>query len=260
MKNVGIFLVCTGKYDVFLESILDGINKNFLKNHNITVFIIAGKGINVENYIKPEYRINILYRFVENLPFPYPTLFRYKYFTDVNEELSGNEYLIYFTEQLEDLDYIYYIDVDMAIVSEIGEEIFSDGLTVTQHPGYHLGGWGSQNTHNLSSAYLDKKKWGSYYAGGFQGGKTDVYLKMCEKLKTNIEMDLETAKRVNYTKNDGILAEWHDESHFNHYVKTNTNIKLKVLSPAYCYPEGMRIDFPKKIVALNKNHNEIRKI
>jgi len=30
------------------------------------------------------------------------------------------------------------------------------------------------------------------------------------------------------------------------------------LSPSYCYPESWSLPFDKKLLALNKNHNQIR--
>jgi histo-blood group ABO system transferase len=49
---------------------------------------------------------------------------------------------------------------------------------------------------------------------------------------------------------------WHDESHFNRYMIDNP--PTKILTPSYCYGESMNIPFPKKLLALNKNHSEFR--
>lgn len=32
-----------------------------------------------------------------------------------------------------------------------------------------------------------------------------------------------------------------------------------ILSPAYCYPQSWRLPFPRKIIALDKNHAAMRK-
>jgi len=84
-----------------------------------------------------------------------------------------------------------------------------------------------------------------YYAGGFNGGTTESFLEMSKTIKERINKDLE--------KN--IIAIWHDESQMNRYFIDNPP---KVLSPSYCYPESWNIPFEKKILALNKNHKEIR--
>ena len=33
----------------------------------------------------------------------------------------------------------------------------------------------------------------------------------------------------------------------------------RILSPSYCYPENWKLKYPKKLLALDKNHDEIRK-
>ena len=57
------------------------------------------------------------------------------------------------------------------------------------------------------------------------------------------------------------MAEWHDETHWNWYLKTLAK-NVRTLDCGYCYPEAnwaKGIPFVKRIVALEKNHNEIRK-
>ena len=76
---------------------------------------------------------------------------------------------------------------------------------------------------------------------------------MCKVLAVNIEKD---DKR-------NIRAIWNDESHLNWCV---ANKNKKILSPAYCWPEGGKekhnwftwIGEPK-IIALNKDHGAYQK-
>jgi histo-blood group ABO system transferase len=69
---------------------------------------------------------------------------------------------------------------------------------------------------------------------------------MANKISENIDID--------YSRN--IIAVWHDESHMNRYFIDNK--PTLILSPSYCYGESMNIPFIKKLVALDKNHQEIR--
>ena len=93
---------------------------------------------------------------------------------------------------------------------------------------------------------MHKMHQNKYYAGGFQGGKTDIYLKACETMASDIETD----------EKNGVMAVWHDESHWNQYLYLHEH---KELSPSYCYPESWKLPFPKKLLALDKNHADIRK-
>ena len=60
-------------------------------------------------------RFKITYFEIEHLPFPYPTLYRYKYFNKYAHHLNAEN--------------LYYLDVDMVLVGDVGEEI----LTVWKH-------------------------------------------------------------------------------------------------------------------------------
>jgi histo-blood group ABO system transferase len=85
-----------------------------------------------------------------------------------------------------------------------------------------------------------------YFAGGFNGGTSLEYLKMAKKISENIIDDF----------NRGFIAIWHDESHLNRYFIDNP--PTKILNPSYCYPENWNIPFERKLLALDKNHSEIR--
>ena len=112
-------------------------------------------------------------------------------------------------------------------------------------PGF-LGGRGTPETRWESTAYISPVEKLVYYAGGFNGGKARFFLEMSAKIDRNIKKDLEY----------GIIAKWHDESHLNKYLMDHPpSIEL---SPAYCYPESWNLKYEKKLLALDKNHKEIR--
>jgi histo-blood group ABO system transferase len=54
----------------------------------------------------------------------------------------------------------------------------------------------------------------------------------------------------------GIIAVWHDESHWNRYCIDNT--PTTILSPSYCYPEGWNANYERKLLALDKDHATFR--
>ena len=89
----------------------------------------------------------------------------------------------------------------------------------------------------------------SYYAGGFNGGKTEVFMDMAKTISFRVDKDLEA----------GIVAQWHDESHMNRYMIDHP--PSRPLSYEYCYPEpelGRHPNDNPKIIALLKNHGELR--
>ena len=163
----------------------------------------------------------------EPIEWPMPTLLRYNLFLQQEE-------------QLQDFDYIFYVDVDMKIVDWIGEEILSAGLTAAQHPMYALRQTyiAPHEPNPNSKAYIKlpgktieengKKRFQPYYyAGGFQGGKTEFFIKAMKVMRKNIDDDLI----------DSYIARWNDESHWNKYLYDNP--PDIVLNPGYIYPDSL---------------------
>ena len=76
--------------------------------------------------------------------------------------------------------------------------------------------------------------------------ESKIVLEIFQHLLSNIEIDLD----------NGIVAIWHDESHWNAYLNNNYEVlkdKLHILSPEYLYPEGWDLPFEKKKLFWDKN-------
>lgn len=175
----------------------------------------------------------------EAIEWPMPTLMRYHLFLQQEEELKN-------------YDYIFYIDTDMRITDWIGEEILGDGLTAAQHPMYAL----RQNLYPpyepnpkstayipLPGRFLEENKnirfENLYYAGGFQGGKTEEWIKAMKVMRGRIESDF----------NNNYIARWNDESHWNRYLyEVPPTI---VLNSSYIYPDSLIAEYYVKIWGRN---------
>ena len=223
MARVGFLIIATNKYIQFVKPLLDGMKQFVHLDYEPFIFTDSDAAY-LDN--------NILYW--EHRPFPYPTLMRYHAFTHNAEFLQHCEYL-------------FYCDADMRFAGDVGEEILGY-LVAVQHPGFYnkLRSQFTYETRRISTAYIAPNEGTGYYCGGFQGGRTDQYLKMSEVLSNKVNEDL--------TK--GIIAVWHDESHYNRYLIDNP--PSLILSPSYCYPESWNLPFEKKLLALDKNHRDIR--
>ncbi len=236
VKNVGLLLIATGKYDRFIPGIISSGDKFFLNNpkYSVTYYIFSDKDIAVNS----SRRIKAIN--VEHRPFPYASMDRFKHF------ISNQD-------KFEDQDYLYYCDVDSLFVSNIGDEIIGDMVGV-RHCGF-INRSGPFETNPASAAYVEPDKRNIYFGGGFSGGKKDRYLEYAQTCYNLLESDL--AK--------GIKPIWDDESVSTKYFAYNPpNI---VLDPSYHYPEG-NINYYKKIwgnnnytpkiLLLDKNHSEVR--
>ena len=152
-------------------------------------------------------------------------------------------------------DYMFSIDADMLFIGTEGNEILHDRVA-TQHPGFEKNKplWGNEPPYDrnaASTAYIAHDLGTHYFAGAFYGGTTQEFIKMADVITRNILTDIE---KQNY------IAVWHDESHLNRYFIDNT--PSIILDRSYCYPENSKQKgYPTcsaKLLALDKNHNEIR--
>lgn len=228
MAKIGLLVIATGKYDQFIPMLYKSMKKYFLINHDVSMFVFTDQEIPNKDGLLSFYH--------QHEPWPNPTLKRYHVFDKYKEELSR-------------MDYLYYCDADMRFVDVVGDEILGDLIT-TLHPGF----WGKNNIQFSyerrpeCKAYISYGSGNAYYAGGFNGGKSSEFLKMANTI-------------VSWRKEDelnGLIPVWHDESYLNKYMYLNP--PTKALTPSYCYPESWDLPFEKRLLALDKNHSEMRSL
>jgi histo-blood group ABO system transferase len=175
----------------------------------------------------------------EPFQWPLPTLHRYHLF--LREEKLLSEY-----------DFIFYIDADMLFVSRVGDEILGD-LVGAVHPMYYIRKdyIPPYEPNDKSTAFIprigrvtgvgDKKRFEPlYFAGGFQGGRSDVFIKAMKIMKDRIDED--------FSKNN-YVAIWNDESHWNKYCFENS--PTVVLNPSYVYPDSLINHYYRKVWGRN---------
>ena len=221
--KVGLLIVATGKYIHFVAPLIQSAEKYFCKDHEITYFIFTDQ--------EPISLPNAIYVYQEKLGWPFDTMNRYHIY-----EKNWN----LFKEQ----DYLFASDADMLFVADVGSEILGERVA-TLHPGF-VGKRGSYETNAQSKACVKRGEGQYYFAGGFYGASREAFHHI---IKTNIRcIDDDLSK--------GLIAVWHDESHWNRYCIDFP--PTVTLNPSYCYPEAWQLNYPKKLLALDKNHQEIR--
>lgn len=164
----------------------------------------------------------------ESIEWPYPTLLRYNLF--LQEEQKLKEY-----------DYIFYLDVDMQFVGIVGDEILpKEGLMACQHPMYALKKeyWPPYEPNTESASYVKRpgrliddggkpRFMPIYFAGGFQGGKSDKFIEAMKVCRDLTDKDL----------NRQYIPIWNDESVWNKYLSENP--PEVILTPSYIYPDSL---------------------
>jgi len=218
--QVGLIVVATNRYIEFAPELLKSVEKYFLKNHSVEVFLFTNQSFNGNVTIIP----------TEHKAWPWMTLGRY--------------HLIQQLENYSKKDYYYYIDVDMLILSEVVEEIFGNRVATIHGKFRKKAGNYDRNPNSLayiSEHEIPKNIIAPYYCGGFQGGSN--YLTDAKILADRIDADYK----------NGVIAEWHDESHWNRYLLDSP--PDVVLSHYYC---NTKHNEKTKIGIVKKDANSLR--
>ncbi len=227
--NVALVTIATNKYTRYVGPLFESARRWFCPDEAVTSYVFTNRPAD----IAPDPRLRVLE--CPSWGFPDATLNRYRLITDHADAIKG--------------DAVFWIDADMLFVGPVGREIVpepAEALTAVRHPGFWQGG-GSWEERSCSMALTPPSLRTVYYAGGFQGGLRDSFLLAASCLAGNIDRD---ASR-------GVVAVWHDESHWNAYLAT---MQPKILSPAYCYPDHLDLGhgIERRLLALFKDHAEVR--
>lgn len=202
MFRVNLCVIATGKYGTFLPRLLDSARQYFCADFDTRLFVWTDSPLTRRSWIVP-HRLR---------PEPWPgiTIHRYRTMLAAAAELLA-------------ADYTFYLDADMIFVRPVNDEIFSDVVAVI-HPGYEKTPPSElpYKARLESAACVHPRQRWRYYIGAFQGGKTRRWLPIMEQLNRMIEQDAR----------DGIVARWHDESHWNKFLSSKP--PTLTLSPDYC--------------------------
>lgn len=203
--KVGLLVVATGKYKIFVPELVATAKQYFLPEHEVTYFIFTDA---TDLNSQP----NMIIIPTEKKQWPYSSMMR--------SEIYWNH-----RDALMDYDYVYAIDADIRFADFVGDEILSERVA-TQHPGY-VNKIGTFETNSNSKACVyhhERSK--PYVTGAFYGGSLEGFVAITEKMVNNIRTDF----------NNGVMAVWHDESHLNRcFIDL---LPTKLLSPEYYYPEA----------------------
>lgn len=223
-QKIGLCITATGRYDAYAQKLIESARKYFCVEDEVTFFVFTDGQIE----LAPD--IVIIYQ--QRLGWPDDTLKRFSFYAQQQK-------------LLQEMDYVFATDADMLFVDYVGNEILGERVA-TQHPGF-VNKRGTYETNSLSKACITAREGKYYFAGGFYGGSALEFIKLVETLAHNIEID----------EAHNFIAVWHDESHLNRYFIDHK--PTKILSPAYCYPESWKLPYKKRLLALDKNHAEMRK-
>ena len=221
--QVSVVAMSTGRYHEFVPALVAGAREHILGLDRI--FILS------DAQPPPDNQISWLP--FGHLPWPYPTLLRYRAMSAYRDVLREASVLL-------------YLDIDMRIQRDIDLGQL-EGTLAVQHPGF-VGIHPDELPYERrreSTSCIPLGEGTAYFAGGIQGGRAPAYLEACTTIAAWVQADL----------TNGIVPRWHDESAWNRYC--TTRVPELVLPPTYCSPE-YHDNADAYIVALDKDHDRLR--
>jgi hypothetical protein len=227
--KVAILFVCIGDYSIFWREFRASAEKALVPDAERSFIVFSDQP--VDRFPGADH---VVYQ--DNLGWPLNTLYRFRMFLRISDLLRQYDNVVFFNANCEFCNVISATEL-------FGSE--SD-LVACRHPGFYNKS-SDQFTYERrteSSAYVAH---GSVYvAGGLMGGRTSVFLEVCKELHSNIEADFDR----------GVLAIWHDESHWNAFINHRAPAlgqKVHLLDPGFLYPEGWQIPFTPRIMLREKS-------
>ena len=213
--EIGILLICVGRYNVFFEDLYKTCEKYFLPNYKKTYYVFTDGDIMGGENIKvfPQ----------ENLGWPNNTMMRFEMFNRINEKLYDKEYL-------------FFLNVNMLFVDFIGDEVLpgdeNNYLVGVSHPGYYNKSINEYpyERRSESSLSIPFNIGTHYFQGCFNGGKTNKFLEMSNILNEKINEDIR----------NNITPIYHDESALNWYFLDKNPL---VMDCGYAYPSNIDVPF-----------------
>ena len=230
--KVGLNIVAIAKYIKFLQPLITSADTFFMTDHNVTYFVISD---HLDEVAKVKTHRHVVGIMEKSQGWPNNTLVRFQF-------ISKHRDAYY------EMDFLYQVDVDMKFVFKFNSEALGKRVG-TLHPFFYTRQRRSftYEKNPNSTAYVNSSEGEYYFAGGVFGGCQKEVITMADTIVRNILTDL---RKYNY------IALWHDESHVNRYFIDHP--PTKILSPEYCYPEGRILGMNPRLLALNKNKQEIR--
>jgi hypothetical protein len=192
-----LHLIATNKYIDFLPTMIKSAYTHFFpktQRHIVIYTNMRDPEQYVKQYDNDTSTIIFHYIDIEHEPWPFVTLKRFHQFSRCKLNVSHS----------------FYCDVDAYFTKTLETDRLDDMLHGVEHPIYK-GGKGTVCSNPGSLACIPFGMNSCYFCGGFFGGNHLLFMQMAVQLRDHIQLDMD----------NGVVADWHDESHLNWYFWKN---------------------------------------
>ena len=197
--KIGILYIGIGRYACFWPDFYNSCQKNLVPEADKYYYVFTDTD---KNHIEPSDHIMVFHQ--DDMGWPCNSLFRFKMFKRIEEQLKSNDYLFFFNANVVIVSTISAKDILPSDEEEYSALCISTDITTIVH-----------ESRQSSASYIAPYEATCYFSGALNGGKCMSYIKLindCDKL---VDVDLE----------NGIMPIWHDETVLNKFLH-GKNIKM----------------------------------
>jgi len=232
MKKIAILYICTVKYEIFWDEFYQSCKKNFYTNEMLDFYVFSDSKRILELKSKD---VHTFYQVQSG--WPYDTLLRFQWFAMIQDKLKNYDYCYYFNANS-----LFLHSINEAKIPFPDEKEPLIFWCHTKHIEDFYGLNFNPERNPNSTAYVKAGEKCRCFGGGFFGGLSESFIKMCNQLRDNIQIDL----------NNGIIAVWHDQSHIIHYATKHPHkeVQHKLISEEEYIPDRNELH----IVFLSKSN------
>jgi hypothetical protein len=215
-RSIGVYSIFQGVYSALLPEFLENMRTHFLPEHPKTFYIVASDPELCATLLAEETDVNCVVK--PNLGWPYGSLYRWNYFRKSFTPSPA-------------ISHIFFANANTRCLEALNDDILAPYVAVL-HNQYVSDSYESMTFEKnpISTAYVPPEWHFRYFGARFLGATTANFMKMCEVLDENTQID----------ESNHFIAVWHDESHYNHYINVVLDQRqVKVLGPEYHVPEEL---------------------
>lgn len=194
--KIGILYIGIGRYVCFWPDFFKSCEEKLVTKAEKHYYVFTDQ----ESQIEPHERVRVFHQ--DDMGWPLNSLFRFKMFSRIKDQLADNDYLFFFNSNAK---VVQTVTADDFLPKD--EDYSALCMATDDYSGFE--------SRPVSATYVAPGETRHYFSGALNGGKCKPYLELIEGCNEIADIDLR----------NGIMPVWHDESVLNRFL-VGKNIKI----------------------------------
>ena len=194
--KIGILYIGIGRYVCFWPDFFKSCEEKLVTEAEKHYYVFTDQ----ESQIEPHERVRVFHQ--DDMGWPLNSLFRFKMFSRIKDQLADNDYLFFFNSNAK---VVQTVTADDFLPKD--EDYSALCMATDDYSGFE--------SRPVSATYVAPGETRHYFSGALNGGKRKPYLELIEGCNEIADTDLR----------NGIMPVWHDESVLNRFL-VGKNIKI----------------------------------